>query len=56
MFMNITYLEAMGSSIPKVPEDNFVRKIGAANSALSLLCQGQSFPLPEFRLLYVDFI
>ena len=37
------------SSKPKVPEDNFVRKSGKQESDISLLCQGQGYPLPQFR-------
>jgi len=43
------FTEPIGSSAPKVLDQNLIRKSAVATSNAGLLCEGQGFPSPVFR-------
>ena len=44
-------LEPIGSSIPKIADNDIKRSYEGISNQLSLTCEGQAFPPPNFRYL-----
>lgn len=49
-------LDPLGSSVPNILNKDIKMRITASLSTAGLLCEGQGFPAPAFRLLKCYFL
>ena len=47
--MRLKSLEPIGSSVPKIADNDIQRRESAVGETFSLGCEGQSHPPPDFR-------